>query len=123
MTKLRVLIAWQLYYLIYYAWDLLKIMTRLEKKKKKYKSLYVIVINQLPRFVCIIEGGVLLYCIQSEGLVDNYFLAHYFNKHVFSPQELNVCPCPQELYNSKHMDMDMNPTRRVCITYTVPCIS
>jgi hypothetical protein len=26
----------------------------------------------------------------------------------------------QELYNSKHMDM--SPTRRDCITYTVPCI-
>ena len=33
---------------------------------------------------------------------------------------MNVCPGPQELYNSKHMDM--SPTRRVCITYTVPCI-
>ena len=54
----------------------------------------VIVINQLPRFVCNIEAQiprakpVLLYCIQSEGLVDNYFLAHCFygrSKHVFSP--------------------------------------
>ena len=69
-----------------------------------------------------------LYCIQIEGLVDNYFLARCFygyNKHVFSPLELgslymNVCHGPQELYNSKHMDM--SPTRRVCITYTVPCI-
>ena len=33
---------------------------------------------------------------------------------------MNVCPGPQELYNSKHMDM--SPTRRDCITYTVPCI-
>ena len=35
--------------------------------------------------------GMLLYCIQSEGLVDNYFLAHGYNKHVFSPQELYEC--------------------------------
>jgi hypothetical protein len=68
-----------------------------------FTGLYVIVIDQLPRFVCSIEaqiprakpeGWVLLYCIQSEGLVDNYFLAHCFhgyNKHVFSPQELYEC--------------------------------
>ena len=35
---------------------------------------------------------------QSEGLVDNYFLAHCFygyNKRVFSPQELYEClPSP-----------------------------
>ena len=65
--------------------------------------LYVIVINQPQRFVCNIEAQiprakpevcVLLYCIQSEGLFDNYFLAHCFygyNKHVFSPQELYEC--------------------------------
>ena len=33
---------------------------------------------------------------------------------------MNVCPGPWELYNSK--DMDMSPTGRVCITYTVPCV-
>ena len=41
--------------------------------------------NALP------SGFVLLYCIQSEGLVNNYFLAHCFYghcKYVFSPQEL-----------------------------------
>ena len=31
---------------------------------------------------------------------------------------MNVHPHPQELYNSEHMDM--SPTRRYCITYTVP---
>ena len=68
-----------------------------------HQYLYVIVIDQLPRFVCSIEtqiprarpeGWVLLYCIQSEGLVNKYFLAHCFhgyNKHVFSPQELYEC--------------------------------
>ena len=64
----------------------------------------------------------LLYGIQSEGLVDNYFLAHCFygyNKHVLK-NCMNVYPDPQKLYNSEHMDMI--PTRRVCITYTVPCI-
>ena len=69
----------------------------------------------------VIKGWVFLYCIQSEGLVNNCFLAHCFleyNKHVTGRHEL--CPRPQELYNSKHMDM--NPTRRDCITYTVPCI-
>ena len=33
----------------------------------------------------------ILYCMQNEGLVDNYFLAHYFhgyNKYDFSPHEL-----------------------------------
>ena len=66
-------------------------------------SVYVIVIDQFLRFVCSIEariprakpeGWVFLYCIQSEGLVNNYFLAHCFlgyNKHVVSPQELYEC--------------------------------
>ena len=40
----------------------------------------------------------ILHTQQSEGLVDNYFLAHCFygyNKHVFSPQELYEClPSP-----------------------------
>ena len=31
---------------------------------------------------------------------------------------MNVCPQPQELYSSKHMEK--SPTRRDCITYTVP---
>ena len=69
----------------------------------------------------------LLYCIQSKGLVDNCFLAHCFhgcNEHVIiiiSPQELYECfPRPQELYNSKYMDV--SPTRGVCITYTLSCI-
>ena len=31
---------------------------------------------------------------------------------------MNVCSGPQELYNSKHMDM--NPMRRVCIPYLYP---
>ena len=69
----------------------------------------------------------ILYCMQNEGLVDNYFLAHYFhgyNKHDFSPQELYEClPDPQELSNSKHMDM--RPTRSLegpYHIYTVPCI-
>ena len=95
-------------------------------------QLEVLVINQLQRFVCNIyrntnpEGWVLLYSIQSEGLVDNYFPAHCFyrySKHMFLALKncMNVCPGPQDPYNSKH-NMDMNPTRRVCITYTVPCI-
>ena len=83
----------------------------------------VIVIDHFPRFVCSIEariprakpkGRVFLYRIQSEGLVNNCFLAHCFlgyNKHAVGPQEL---------YDSKHMNV--NPTRRDCITYTVPCI-
>ena len=57
----------------------------------------------------------------NEGLVDDYFLAHCFyrfNKLTLK-NYMNVYPGPQELYNSKHMDM--SPTRRVCITYTVPC--
>ena len=33
---------------------------------------------------------------------------------------MSVCPGPQELYNSKYMDT--SPTRRDCITYTVPFI-
>ena len=57
------------------------------------------------------SGFMLLYCIQSEGLVDKnyYFLVHCFhgyNKqcHVFTvalKNCMNVCPGPQELYNSK----------------------
>ena len=66
----------------------------------------------------------LLYYIQSEGLVDNYFLAivsmDAVNMFLALKNCMNVCPGPQELYNSKHMDM--SPTRRVCITSTVPCI-
>jgi hypothetical protein len=85
------------------------------------------VCNQLPRFVCSVDSieaqipkaklwGVLLYCIQSEGLVDDCFLAHCFcgcNKHVSSSQELyERLPSPSE---TKHIIMDMNPTRRICI--------
>ena len=71
-------------------------------------------ISMTPKGIA--RGRMLIYYIQSEGLVNNYFIAccfHRYNKH--------VCPGPQELYNSKHMDM--NPTRRDCITYTVPCIN
>ena len=38
--------------------------------------------------------GMLIYCIQSEGLVNIYFIAccfYRYDKHVFSPQELYVC--------------------------------
>ena len=35
---------------------------------------------------------------------------------------VNLCPGPQEVQNSQHNIMDMNPTRRDCITYVVPCI-
>ena len=60
---------------------------------KSHRDLYIIVINQFPRFA-LPSGFMLLYCIQSKGLVDDYFLAHCFhgyNKHVFSPQELYEC--------------------------------
>ena len=71
--------------------------------------LYVIAtcINQLLMFVRSIgstnpkgkvRGMSVLYCIQSEGLVDNNFLAHCLlgdNKHVVSPQEMYEClPSP-----------------------------
>ena len=43
----------------------------------------------------IAQGRMLIiYCIQREGLVNNYFIAccfHGYNKHVFSPQELYEC--------------------------------
>ena len=42
----------------------------------------------------IVRGRMLIYCIQSEGLVNNYSIAccfHGYNKYVFSPQELYEC--------------------------------
>ena len=46
----------------------------------------------------VVRGTSASICIQSEGLVDKYFLAHCFhgyNKHVVSPQELYEClPLP-----------------------------
>ena len=45
-----------------------------------------------------ISGFVLLYCMQSKGLVNKCFLAHCFlgyNKYVVGPQELYEClPSP-----------------------------
>ena len=35
---------------------------------------------------------------------------------------MNVFPHPQKLCNSKRNIMGMNPTRRDCISYTIPCI-
>ena len=35
----------------------------------------------------------------------------------WASRTMNVCPCPQELYNSKHIG-----TERDCITYMVTCI-
>ena len=70
------------------------------------------------------KGWVFLYCMQSEGLVNNYFLAHCFldtvNMLLALKNSMNVCSRPQELYNSKHVDM--SPTRRDYITCTVPRI-
>ena len=66
------------------------------------------------------EGWVLLYCMQSEGLVNSYFLAHCFHGYIFSPQELYEClpmqAFTEELYNSKYI-MDMNPTRRDSVSH------
>ena len=76
---------------------------------KKHKSR-----RQSPRDECFFIA------IQSKGLVDNYFLAHCFygyNKHVFSPQELYEClhsAHPQELCNSKHMDMSLTRVYMTC---------
>ena len=52
--------------------------------------------------------------IQSEGLVNFIVTMDMF---LTLKNCMNVCPGPQKVYNSKHMDI--NPTRRV---YTVPCI-
>ena len=72
----------------------------------------------------IARGRMLIYCIQSEGLVSNYYIACCFHgyNNMFSALKncMNVCPGPQKLYNSKHVDT--SPTKRDCITYTVPCI-
>ena len=67
------------------------------------------------------EGWVFLYCIQSEVLVSNCFLAHYFlgyNKHSVCLYE--CLPLPSETVYSEHTDM--SPIRMECITYIVPCI-
>ena len=67
------------------------------------------------------RGRMLIYIIQSEGLVNNYSsLLLPWNQFSALKNCMNVCPGPQELYTSKHMEM--NTTRRDCITYTVPCI-
>ena len=80
-------------------------------------------INMTPEGIA--RGRMLIYCIQSERLVNNYFIACCFHAdtiNMFSALKncMNVCPGPQEPYNSKHMDM--NPTRRDCITYIKPRI-
>ena len=66
---------------------------------------YVIVNNQVPRFVCNIEAqvprakpkGGSASILHTKGGID-YFLAHCFyqhSKHIFSPQELYEClPSP-----------------------------
>ena len=49
----------------------------------------------------------LLYCTQSEGLVENYFLAFFsmdtINMLLALKKCVNVCPGPQELYTSRHI--------------------
>ena len=89
---------------------------------------YVIVIDQLPRFVCSInpEGGMSASILHTKrGIGHKLFSSSLFpwiQQTCFSPQKLYEClPWPSgTVYSSKHMDM--NPTRRECITYAVPCI-
>ena len=51
------------------------------------------------------RGRMLIYCIQSKGLV-NYFIACFSKDtiNMFSTLKnfMNVCPGPQKLYNSEH---------------------
>ena len=87
---------------------------------------YVIVIDQFPRFICSIEalipwGFALGICVSvlhtnlgswSITITSSPFIS-MDTINMFLALK-NVCPGPQELYNSKHVDM--NPTRRGCIT-------
>ena len=89
-----------------------------------YKT-YVIVIDQFPRFVhrsmnpegkaC--HWGMSIYILQQrKGLVNNHiFLAYCFHLDTINmscnwalKNCMNVCPWPQELYNSKHNNYGHN---------------
>ena len=56
---------------------------------------------------------------RGEGLVNNCFLALCFLGYMLLALKncMNVCPHPHDC-----MIVNMSPTRRDCITYTVPCI-